>query len=176
MRIIAIIGPSGAGKDTAARILSEMTDIPVLVSYTTRPKRDGEINGKEHCFVRECHTPHDQMLAYTMFGGYEYWTERTQVSDNVIYVIDEQGYKSLCEHHPDIDVITLNVRASLPVRRVRGVSPERIHRDDDRDRSIAIMYDFVIYNNYTMTRLRRNLKYVSNKIMQLINKNYEEDS
>lgn len=57
MQLITITGSSSAGKDTVARMLSEMTGIPVLCSYTTRQKRDGEMNGREHYFVKECNVP-----------------------------------------------------------------------------------------------------------------------
>ena len=71
MKLITITGPSGAGKDTVARMLSEMSSYKVLCSYTTRPKREGEIDGVEHHFVEKCDVPHDKRLAYTRGGGYE---------------------------------------------------------------------------------------------------------
>ena len=43
MKLITITGPSGAGKDTVARMLSEMGGYQVLCSYTTRPKREGRL-------------------------------------------------------------------------------------------------------------------------------------
>ena len=69
MKLITITGPSGAGKDTVARMLSEMSGYKVLCSYTTRPKREGEIDGVEHHFVETCNVPRDKMLAYTQYGG-----------------------------------------------------------------------------------------------------------
>lgn len=95
MQLITITGSSGVGKDTVARMLSEMTGIPVLCSYTTRPKRDGEMNGKEHYFVKECNVLQSEMLAYAKYGGYEYWTCVDQINDSAIYVIDEDGMREL---------------------------------------------------------------------------------
>ncbi len=52
--IITIVGPSGSGKTTMANIMSE-NGIPTIVSYTTRPMREEETNGKEHWFVTPEH-------------------------------------------------------------------------------------------------------------------------
>lgn len=65
MKLITITGPSGAGKDTVARMLSEMTGYKVMCSYATRPKREDEIDGVEHHFVEKCDVLYDKMLAYT---------------------------------------------------------------------------------------------------------------
>lgn len=51
MKLITIIGPSGAGKDTVANMLSAILGYDVICSYTTRPMREGEVDGKEHHFV-----------------------------------------------------------------------------------------------------------------------------
>lgn len=51
MTIVAIIGPSGAGKDTVADIIADMMGFEKLISYTTRPMREGEKQGREHHFV-----------------------------------------------------------------------------------------------------------------------------
>ena len=45
-----IIGKSGAGKDTLAKQLIAEGYQPI-VSYTTRPKREGEIDGVDYMFV-----------------------------------------------------------------------------------------------------------------------------
>lgn len=157
MKLITITGPSGAGKDTVAKILSKMTGIPVLVSYTTRPMREGEVNGREHWFVKRCPQSHDMMLAYTVYGGYEYWTEIGQVNDAAIYVIDERGLKELHDSFPDIELVTLYVTASRLKRLQRGVVFERMVRDKDREMLDEDYYDHVIKNNYSREHLRERL-------------------
>lgn len=52
--IIVIVAPSGTGKSTLIERLKN--DIPRLewsVSYTTRPKRTGEVHGKDYFFIEE---------------------------------------------------------------------------------------------------------------------------
>ena len=154
MKLITITGPSGAGKDTVARMLSDLGGYKVICSYTTRPKREGEIDGVEHHFVEKCDVPHDNMLAYTQYGGYEYWTAVEQVGDKAIYVIDEDGLKSLCEKFPDIELLKICVSAKERTRLRRGVTPERMARDKRRKRLPLSFYDAVIFNNDSPGDLR----------------------
>lgn len=147
-RLITITGPSGAGKDTVARMMSEMTDWPVLCSYTTRPMREGEVNGREHHFVESVNVSPDKMLAYTRYGGYDYWVRLDQLKDIAIYVIDEVGLAELKKKHLDIDVYSIYVSSWLPIRLMRGVKLSRIMRDVERFRNAPqIKYDFAIRNN-----------------------------
>lgn len=154
MKLITITGPSGAGKDTVARMLSDLGGYKVICSYTTRPKREGEIDGVEHHFVEKCDVPHDNVLAYTQYGGYEYWTTVEQVGDKVIYVIDEDGLKLLCEKFPDIELFKICVSAKERTRLRRGVTPERMARDKRRKRLPLSFYDAVIFNNDSPGDLR----------------------
>ena len=155
-KIIAIMGPSGAGKDTVANILSIALNIPLLCSFTTRPMRDGEVNGKEHFFVKECKTPKEKMLAYTEYGGYEYWTEISQIGDTAIYVIDERGFLSICEHFPDIELMSIYVAAKPETLNARGIAPERTNRDEYRVSLDINSFDYVISNNSSLYRLLTN--------------------
>ena len=160
MKLITITGPSGAGKDTVARMLSEMGGYQVLCSYTTRPKREGEIDGGEHYFVETCNVPHDKMLAYTQYGGYEYWVSLDQITDKSIYVIDEDGLKDLRERFPDIELFKICVSARESTRLYRGVSQERMDRDKQRKRLPLSFYDAVIFNNGTLSELRDEVQRV----------------
>ena len=147
------MGPSGAGKDTVANILSIALNIPLLCSFTTRPMRDGEVNGREHFFVRECKTSKENMLAYTEYGGYEYWTELSQIEGTAIYVIDERGFLSICEQFPDIELMSIYVAAKPETLKARGIAPERTNRDEYRVSLDINSFDYVICNNSSLYRL-----------------------
>ena len=153
MKLITITGPSGAGKDTVARMLSEMSGYQVLCSYTTRPKREGEIDGVEHHFVKQCNVPRDKMVAYTQYGGYEYWVTIDQITNKSIYVIDEDGLKSLCKKYTDIELFKICVSAYEETRIRRGVSQERMSRDKQRKMMPLAFYDAVIFNNGSYRQL-----------------------
>jgi guanylate kinase len=52
MRVLAILGPSGCGKSTVVRALHRRGIVDVTPSWTTRPRRDDELDGSiEHRFV-----------------------------------------------------------------------------------------------------------------------------
>jgi guanylate kinase len=54
VRVLAVLGPSGSGKSTVVRELHRRGVIEVTPSWTTRPRRDDELDGSiEHLFVDE---------------------------------------------------------------------------------------------------------------------------
>lgn len=124
--IIAFVGESGSGKTTIAQMLEKYNLFPSLVSYTTRPIRDNEINGVDHYFVSENIMPErDKMLAYTYFSGYHYWTELNDIKkcgSPIIYIIDEKGL---------IDLYQLEKRQ---ICKVIWVQIERANNDVDINR------------------------------------------
>ena len=51
-QIFVVSGASGSGKTTLVRALQDSDpELRFSVSYTTRPSRPGEVDGKDYCFV-----------------------------------------------------------------------------------------------------------------------------
>lgn len=158
MKLITITGPSGAGKDLVARFIEELSGVKPLCSYTTRPMRDGEQNGREHYFVSECCVPREDMLAYTVYGGYEYWTITNQIKGVATYIIDEEGLLSLQKNHPEIETKKIYLDVSKDVRVARCISLERISRDDHRSLLPPETYDYIIRNEENCSMLRASVQ------------------
>ena len=82
MTLLCLIGPSCSGKTTLAEALVP-TGIDTIRSYTTRPMRPGEKQGREHIFIDEQDAIRllttRRPLAYTLFGGYRYFALWEQV-------------------------------------------------------------------------------------------------
>ena len=53
MNLIYLMGKSSSGKDTIYNILKEKIDSNTYVMYTTRPKREGEIDGITYNFLTD---------------------------------------------------------------------------------------------------------------------------
>lgn len=50
-KIIVLLGASATGKDTIAKHICKKYNIPIAVSYTTRPMRSNETQGVEYYFI-----------------------------------------------------------------------------------------------------------------------------
>lgn len=148
--IIAIVGASGSGKTTLGRYISEKCGYKWISSYTTRPMREGEVNGVDHTFVSESTMPcKEKMIAYTNFGGYHYWTTFDQfVNDNPnVYIIDEDGLVEMerlihSEEFGEYGILRVYVE-----RENIDVDADRMKRDDGRNELPPFYYDLIITNS-----------------------------
>lgn len=140
------MGASGCGKTTLSLYLQDKMDIPAICSYTTRPMRPGEVNGREHWFVGHDHKIPEKPLAYTFFGGHHYWTEESQVADTrfCTYVIDERGLVELREKWSDkYEIISVYIIRD----NMDDISEERKERDKDRWPYDLDNFDIILHNN-----------------------------
>lgn len=100
--LFVLSGPSGVGKDAILeRILKIVPNLVKSISYTTRPKRPGEEDGKNYFFVNEEKfremIDKEEFLEWAVVHGYLYGTPKKMVEDyiskgiDVILKIDVQG-------------------------------------------------------------------------------------
>ena len=139
--IIAIIGPSCAGKDTLMReiykefcrgeMLELFPDVFYIISTTTRPPRKGEKNHKDYHFIsdekfqelidRKC------FLEYTEFRGWKYGTDLLNVCDKPnainIGVFNLQGIDNL-NKQDDFIVIPIYLIVNWKERLRRSIKRE----------------------------------------------------
>ena len=147
--IIALVGDSGSGKTYASFYLQLKFHWNAIVSFTTRPMREGEINGKEHWFVDKSRVPDkSKMFAYTQFGGYEYWAELKQflAINPYVYVIDEKGLIDL-KSNKDLPFQFKLITIKINRDNKDGIDKDRQERDKERIYIPDESYDYVINNN-----------------------------
>lgn len=100
--LFIISAPSGAGKTSLIEaLLATVADIYVSISYTTRAKRAGEIEGKDYHFVsRDTFQQMSEQAVFlehaevfgNAYGTSENWVkEKLQSNQDVILEIDWQG-------------------------------------------------------------------------------------
>lgn len=156
--IIAIVGPSGSGKTVMAEYLERELGIPTIVSYTTRPMRENEVDGVGHYFVTIDAMPHVyEMLAYTEFGGYYYWANKSQVSEVCSYIIDELGLMRLySKFHNNYDIVPIQIVRDQDIL-TQTIDSERLQRDQDRVALEDLTYRVVIKNNGTLDEFYKTI-------------------
>ena len=101
--LIVLSGPSGVGKGTVRKALFDMEDhdLTYSVSMTTRPMREGEVDGVDYYFVSkedfEKRISENGFLEYEEFFGNYYGTPRDKVEQQldlgheVVLEIEVQG-------------------------------------------------------------------------------------
>ena len=106
---LVISGPSAVGKDTMInRLIIKYPDvINKLPSYTTRPKREGEIEGKDYYFVSK-----EKFLKMKdegmLFGFQEY--------NNNFYASNKKELKEALEENKKIIVLNYNIETAYAVK------------------------------------------------------------
>ena len=66
-KIIVLIGKSASGKDSIIQKLHADFKIPIIISHTTRPKRESELDGCEYWFVSDDYFEQEKEIRLIMF-------------------------------------------------------------------------------------------------------------
>lgn len=109
--VIGICGKSAAGKDsTATRLVEEYKKIGIpakkVISYTTRPPREGEVDGVDYHFVdleTFVEMQYDnKFIEHTEFRGWRYGTAINSFDDNCINIcaLNPVGMSKLQTRYP----------------------------------------------------------------------------
>jgi guanylate kinase len=164
-RLFVIAAPSGAGKTSLVKaLLQRKPELHVSVSYTTRPKRPTEEDGREYHFVSvgdfQRLRDQGQFLEYAQVFDNFYGTGRRPVEtelargNNVVLEIDWQGAQQVRRTLPECVTIFIlpPSRSSLEDRlRNRRTDSEQVIarrlRDAVGDMSHWNEFNYVVVND-----------------------------
>ena len=129
-KIIALMGKAGSGKDTMMhRLIEANPNLHEIVSCTTRPRREGEVEGVNYFYL----TPeqfgdkvlHDEMLEATCFNDWFYGTSYESLRSDVfnVGVFNPTGIDSLLGRR-DVEVHVFYVTAPAKTRLLRQLNRE----------------------------------------------------
>jgi len=143
--LLIVSSPSGAGKTTLTRrLLAEFApDLAFSVSYTTRPQRPGEVDGRDYHFVTpeafERMVLRGDFAEHAFVFGNRYGTAQAPVEaaldrgNDVIFDVDWQGGANLARRwpHDSLKVFILPPGLDALAARLQGRAtdaPEVIER------------------------------------------------
>lgn len=187
IKVLALFGKSGAGKDTIQNwMVSNIPNTNGIVSYTTRPPREGEVYGKDYFFIKETEffdkIEAGLMLEYTSFRGWYYGVGLDQLKKDKINigVFNINGIKRAFSNTA-IDIRAVYIYADDKTRLLRCLGREqspdcyeicRRYMTDKMDfekvDAGTARFPFEIYNNnaetdfYRVQNLPEIKKFLSN--------------
>ena len=181
--MIILSSPSGAGKTTLVKLLSERKGLITSISHTTRKPRSNEVNGKDYHFVTndvfKKMINNQEFLEYAKVFKNFYGTTKSIIfsqlskGKNVIFDIDWQGTEQIISQKLKNKILTFFI---LPPSRKELF--KRLSNRDMKDKLIAeermkqfdkdILhwkdYDYVIINNDLEVCYSQISKYIDSKI------------
>jgi guanylate kinase len=105
-KVFVITGPSGVGKGTLiSLLLDRVPDLELSVSATTRPPREGEVDGRDYHFLAseefDRRVREEDFLEFATYSGNRYGTLRSEVrhrldgGHSVVLEIEVQGARQV---------------------------------------------------------------------------------
>ena len=173
--VYIISAPSGSGKSTLVNeLLKSVRDLDFSISYTTRPPRGSEINGKQYHFVSrpefEKMIRDGEFLEHAeVFGNYygtarRFLQEAEEQGHDLLLDIDVQGAAQIQEKIPDaISIFILPPDRRTLEQRLRKRSEDReevIQRrliTATREIQNYDRYDYILIND-VLEESSRNLR------------------
>ena len=125
-KIIALMGKAGTGKDTIAKKLQgRIPKANFIVSYTTRPKREGEVDGITYHYITEKEFLSADFFDKENFNNWYYGTGYQCLKEDCVNIgiFNPNGIRTLLRQ-PNIDVSVYEILVSDKERLLRQLNRE----------------------------------------------------
>lgn len=111
MAIFLMTAPSGAGKTTLAQRLQKLGVWQECISHTTRPMRNGEVEGVTYYYIDEksfLESVKDDLFAeHVRYDGHFYGISKNEIErvigkgNHVFIIVNYDGYQQVKNAYPD---------------------------------------------------------------------------
>ena len=148
---IILVGRAASGKDHLRKTF-EGTGFKYAVSYTTRPPREGEVDGKDYFFL----TPEEavgmiergEFYEWVEFNGWVYGTSNEQFFNDDIFIMTPTGAGHISkEDRANSFIIFIDIPEEIRRERMlsRSMPGDSVERRLEADRR-----DFENFKNYDL--------------------------
>jgi guanylate kinase len=164
--LVVVSGPSGVGKTTlTTALVSSLPGVKYSVSYTTRPRRADEVEGRDYFFIgdeefdRMCRD--GEFIEWAEVYGFRYGRSRRQMEQelasgtDLILSIDVQGARTLRRLLPEAVMIFLLPPSRAALRERLGARRTDPPGEIERRLEIAAQevhqypeFDYLIVNDH----------------------------
>ena len=182
MSIVVLMGMSAVGKDTVRKVLEENDygyfGYENIVSYTSRPIRENEIDGVDYHFVSKEEfnnmIDNNEMIEYRNYetnwcGKGETWFYgikkfEPEAEKDYVVVIDLTGAESIINYFGEENCVLIYLEAPDKVREIRARKRGSFDETEWNRRLIADYKDFSFTNLQSFMRRHNKVWIVSNTI------------
>ncbi|MCI5602185.1 MAG: guanylate kinase [Lachnospiraceae bacterium] len=192
-RIFYVMGKSSAGKDTIYKMLvnDKELGLKTIVGYTTRPMREGEVNGREYFFVDEDELKKLEQAGKviekrgynTVYGVWNYFTvddENINLNENNYILIGTlESYRNVRDYYGNEVVVPIYIEVEDGVRLIRAINREMTQNTpkyeelcrrflaDAKDFAEDILDELDIKKRYNNENLNKCYEEIKGEIMRL---------
>jgi len=176
--LVVISSPSGAGKTTVCKkVLKRHPEYLYSVSFTTREKRKGEVDGKDYHFVGE--KEFEKMIKRKEFAewacvyGDYYGTSKKVIEwakkekKTLIMVLDVQGAFAIKRLYPE-SVLIFMLPPSLEELKKRLKKRATDKREDMKKRLKSAVKEISFWSNYDYVLVNENLNQTVKEVENII--------
>tara|TARA_A100001015_G_C14601956_1_gene560805 strand:- start:11 stop:640 length:630 start_codon:yes stop_codon:yes gene_type:complete len=177
--MIVFSSPSGAGKTTLVKLISNNKNNCISVSHTTRSPRSNEVDGIDYYFINKNQfqklIKENEFLEHAKVFGNYYGTSKKNVLNklndgkNIIFDIDWQGTEQIIKQKLNYKLVTIFI---LPPS--KKILHDRLSNRDMKDKLIVeermrqFDKDILQWKNYNYVVINDELKSCHDKIMNIL--------
>lgn len=181
-KIFVLVGKSCAGKDTLISFISEKLDIPVIVSSTNRPAREGEIQGKHYNFLTKKEMLElymsNKLVAHTLYkvfndGKEDVWhygvnKNDLEKHDYALLILNPEGVEELKRTYGDNKICSILITSSAKNRLERCIRREDATDEKVKEYCRRFLADEKDFKNFNADYiLNNNRGYLLNSYFEL---------
>ena len=173
--MIVLVGESASGKSSIEKYLVDNCEYNKIVSYTTRPPREGEVDGIDYHFITKSQfrrlSEQDFFAEQAVYRDWYYGVAKKDCTDDKVAVLTPHGLRQISKIK-DINVVSFYINVPRRDRLIkilqRGDNIEESYR---RNLSDVGMFDGIrdevdcVINNHGYSR---SIEEISKEILRFI--------